>query len=849
MFIVQSAATMTGRAVALVAPDWQVQLVGTTDTTGAKEWVSTTVPVTAIKQVDYADVASLSANTGGTVQSAGTGKAVGLESSYAANFPRQIRLLAGSMDGVLLAQQTAANLHAGPGDTVTIERLGQPPIDVKIDGIVEMPSADQFFQIVSSGTQGVPNAPPDNVVLLPGALWNQHFASQLESMPQTAQRQLHVSFDHANLPGDPSAALVNATGLANNLAAKLAGEGVIANNLAARLDGVRKDSLFAKILFLFLGAPGAAVATLLTMLIVLSGSDRRRRDVALLQIRGASATRILFLSGIEAVLVGGLGAIGGIIPSALIASAILNGVSGSTQAWWSAAAGLYGLCAALIVFLLPTWLALRCTAMNNAAQIRSSHFSAPIWQRLGIDVILLVLAAIVFWQVSATGYEVVAAPEGVATASVDYKAYAAPALFWIGSALLLTRLFAMFMRRGRVALERLTTPIAGAFSKIVAASLSRESSRTTKGTVLVALAFSFAVSTAIFNTTYENQASIDAALTNGADVTISGNAATPASGKLDDLRKVTGVAWAEPMQHRFAYVGNDLQDLYGIDPASIGKATAMSNAYFANGDAAATLELLKRTPNGVLVSDETVSDFQLKQGDTINLRLQSGADHAYHAVSFTFIGIVREFPTAPSDSFLVANADHVAAQTKIPVAETILVKSAIPPSALAADIRAALSGAPGLAVSEIGDAAHRIGSSLVAVDLRSLTGLELAFALPIVAGAVGLVFALGLAERRRTFAILNALGAAPRHLGAFLWSEALIVYFAGAAAGLVIGWILAWVLIKLMTHVFDPPPDALYVSWAYIGLLCLTGLAAVVAAVLTQLRKRAESPAQAIRTF
>ena len=28
------------------------------------------------------------------------------------------------------------------------------------------------------------------------------------------------------------------------------------------------------------------------------------------------------------------------------------------------------------------------------------------------------------------------------------------------------------------------------------------------------------------------------------------------------------------MQHRFAYVGNDLQDLYGIDPATIGRANA-----------------------------------------------------------------------------------------------------------------------------------------------------------------------------------------------------------------------------------------------------------------------------------
>ena len=847
VFVAQSAATMTERAAAAVAPDWQVQLVGTADTSGAMDAISSTVPAITAQQVDYADIASLTATTGGTNQVTGAGKAVGLEANYATSFPHQIRLLSGTLDGVLLAQQTAANLHAAPGDSVVVERLGQPSVNIKIDGVVDMPNADQFFQTVSPGVAAVSQAPPDNVILLPGKLWGQLFGSQLDSMPQTAQRQIHVRFNHSGLPGDPTAAYVRVTGLANNLSAKLAGEGVIADNLAARLDGVRQDSLFAKVLFLFLGAPGAAIAVLLTMLIVLSGADRRSRDIALLQIRGAGVSRILFLTAMEAMLVGGPGAIVGAIVAALILPLFVDGTLAGGQVWWFAGAGACGLSAAIMVFLGPTWWALRRTALQNAVQIRHMRFNSPAWQKLGLDFIFLGSAALVFWQVAATGYEVVAAPEGVATATVDYKAYAAPALFWAGAALLLTRLFGLFLRRGRAALGLFAYPVAGDFSKIVASSLSRESNRVTKGVVLVALAMSFATSTAIFNTTYQNQAGIDAGLTNGSDVTIAGSVTTPASGKLDDIRKVHGVAWAEPMQHRFAYVGNDLQDLYGIDPASIGRATAMSNAYFGNGDAPGTLELLKLTPNGVLVSDETVSDFQLKPGDTINLRLQSGPDHAYHAIPFTFIGIVREFPTAPSDSFLVANAAYIAARTGNPAAETVLVKSAIDPAELAANIRTEVNSAPGLTVSEIGETARRIGSSLVAVDLRNLTALELVFALPLVAGAIGLVFALGLVERRRTFAILMALGAKQRHLGAFLWTEALLIYMAGTAAGLFMGWVLAWMLIKLMTHVFDPPPEALYIPWQYIGALCLTGLIAVVAAVLLQMRETGGSLSAQIR--
>lgn len=49
---------------------------------------------------------------------------------------------------------------------------------------------------------------------------------------------------------------------------------------------------------------------------------------------------------------------------------------------------------------------------------------------------------------------------------------------------------------------------------------SRQRVLVTRGVVLVAIAFSFAVSTAVFNTTYNAQSRVDAELTNGADVQV-----------------------------------------------------------------------------------------------------------------------------------------------------------------------------------------------------------------------------------------------------------------------------------------------------------------------------------------
>src|SRR5438093_13392935 len=127
----------------------------------------------------------------------------------------------------------------------------------------------------------------------------------------------------------------------------------------------------------------------------------------------------------------------------------------------------------------------------------------------------------------------------------------------------------------------------------------------------------------------------------------------------------------------------------------------MSNAYCANGDAAATLSSLSSRPDGVLVSDETVHDFQLQLGDLIRLRLQFASDGAYHIVPFHYVGIAREFPTAPHDSFLVANASYVTQRTGTANVQTLLVRTTGSPPAVAAEIRSALGRASGVVVQDI----------------------------------------------------------------------------------------------------------------------------------------------------
>ncbi len=840
-FTVSSAASMTQRAIASVPVDWQIQLSPSTNTQAVIAAVGQSASYTALQPVGYADVAGFTSETNGTVQTTGTGKVLGISSQYHQNFPAQLRLLIGKLDGVLVAQQTAANLQVTIGDLVTIQRVGLPPVKAKVDGVVDLPNADSLFQAVGVPPGVTPQAPPDNVLLLPLEQWHQFFDPQAAVRPNSVRAQLHTRIAH-NLPDDPSTAYTYVQQLAKNLEARIAGSGIVGNNLAVRLDGVRADALYARVLFLFLGLPGAILAVLLTLTVTAAGKDRRRQEQALLRTRGADISQILRLESVEALIVGIGGMVLGIGLAYTAASMIapIGILTNTTTRLWTACAALIGLVLAVVAVLYPAWRQARSSTVMSA-RATFGHRRKPLWQQAYLDLFFLTASAVTFWQTASTGYQVVLAPEGLPQSSVSYEAFIAPLCLWLGVGLLTMRLGETGLNRGRHILGSILHPVLGSLSGVVAASLGRQRVLVTRGLVLVALAFSFAVSTAIFNTTYNAQSRVDAELTNGSDVRVtrppgSGGIPTPLQ---EHLRVLPGVVGFQPMLHRFAYVGTDLQDLYGIDPQHLSEATNMVGAYFAGGNAQATLAALAAREDGLLVSLETVKDYQLKPGDLVNLRLQNAKDNQYRVVPFHFVDIVKEFPTAPKDSFLVANASYIAQQTNNNAAEIVLMRSDGSAADLAALARGVINSIAGAKVIDIGSTQQTIDSNLTAVDLRGLTRLELSFAVLLLAGTTGLIMALGMAERRRNFAILVALGAKDNQLGAFLWSEGLLILFGGGAIGIVMGFGVAQMLVKVLTGVFDPPPEFLYVPWTYLVLLAVAASASTgVAVFVTQMASR-----------
>ena len=643
IFVISASHTMTARAISNVPVDWQIELAPGIDRGAVETALDQADVAKLVRTVEYAKVDGFTATTGDTQQVTGPGQAIGIAPDYLTAFPNQVTLLNGSLDGPVLYSQTASNLHAGVGDEISVNRPGLAPAAVRVAGVAAIPNIDSLFQAVGVPPGLAPQSPPDNILILPITTWRSLFDAQRAAKPETIRTQLHVLLDRARLPADPVSAFQAARQMANNIEARTAGSAALANNLAARLDGVRDDALYAKVLFLFLGAPGVVLAALVTAAIAGAGRPRRMREQALLRIRGATLIETLSNPAVEAVVIGFAGAAAGLLITFIALRLMGVSVAAPTALGWGLFVAAVGLAFAVATIVVPAAQDARILTVTQTRDLAETT-TLPLWERLWLDIALLAVAGLVFWSVQGAGYQIVLAKEGVAQTSVNYASFLAPLALWAGLGLLWVRL----SRRALIAARRVGNPVvvltAGDLAPTVAASLSRQASRIARGAGLLALAVGFALSTAVFNVTYSGQARVDAELSNGADVNVTGATANPAGAVLGKILATPGVLAAVPMMHRYAYVGTDLQDIYGIDPGAIGRATTMANAYFANGDANAMLAKLAATADGVLVSEETVSDFQLHPGDALNLRLQSTVNHQYRRA----IHLCRRRPGIPN---------------------------------------------------------------------------------------------------------------------------------------------------------------------------------------------------------
>ena len=232
----------------------------------------------------------------------------------------------------------------------------------------------------------------------------------------------------------------------------------------------------------------------------------------------------------------------------------------------------------------------------------------------------IVASIVVFWAIGSGGYRIVLAVEGTTQVSVNYWSFAAPLLAWIGIGLLAYRLADLTLRRGRGLVACAARPsrrarrhCRGEHDSPTDSDRARRRARHPRNVLR-------RVSTAAFNTTY---------LRSRPRPTHDSRTAQTSSSPRPRVRR-SQPGWSpqsrasptasralEPLQHRYAYIGNDLQDLYGVNATTVVHGARLQDAWFAGGSAAQLFGRLARTPDGILLSEEVVHDYQLHPGDHI----------------------------------------------------------------------------------------------------------------------------------------------------------------------------------------------------------------------------------------
>ena len=229
-----------------------------------------------------------------------------------------------------------------------------------------------------------------------------------------------------------------------------------------------------------------------------------------------------------------------------------------------------------------------------------------------------------------------------------------------------------------------------------------------------------------------------------------------------------------------------------------------------------------------------MTDYQLKLGDLLRLRVLDRATGHFHLVPFHVAGVVQEFPAAPRDSFMVANLSYLRAVDHAGGPNLVFARTSNPTKTAAAV--AAATGSSGVAVKNIAQQTRQTVSSITTIDLTGISRIEEAFVIALAGAAMALYVALVLSERRHEFATMAAVGESRRSIAAFITSEVMIVLAIGLVLAAALGTGLSLMLVAMLQHVFDPPPDQFVAPWRF--LAALTGAAVLVAVVAVAVSAR-----------
>ncbi len=787
-----------------------------------------------------ADVTSIARGDG--TKSTAAGRLYATTEAFVRDFPF-VTTIDGAFDnkGVLITASTASQLGVTTGDAVVLTSASGKA-SFPVAGILDSAAAEPLFSSGDPNFEGEFAVVPD-VVVMPLALYLQ---SPVALVPGTVQGktpldpQVYVQIDRTQFSSAPATAQKDVRNFAFGLERRFTGQVKITNNDEQALNRAKSDVLGADVIFIFLGIPGVAVAGFLAFGATQVFHEDSRREIALLRARGAAPRQVMAVAAFNATFIGLLGSAAGFLLGWGVASAAggVGAVGVSEVAGGAPIALAAGLLLTALALVLPVVLSLRHEITAERRRIIRSA-AAPVWQRYWVDILALGLAGLFFFVTYLTGGFKPANAEGQSI-SLAFYVFLGPLFLWLGLTLLVQRLLGRLLPRvllgsGRVLRLR-------GFGAAATHDLIRRPAVATTTTTVMALIVGFALSVIAFTTTYQRERTRDSQYVVGSDIRVTLSSA--GSGPADAIEPVllqTGVTSVSGfMRETNALIGAQRQTVYGIDVPSFRQTAFLPDSFFANASASATLDALANTPNGVLVSRDEVAKFNILMGDSLIVRLPvAGGGAGYTELNLQVVGTVNYFPTSSQDSDFIVNRAAMAPARPTLLSDVYLLKTSFDAGRLAQvsdAIRRAIPARAVARVEDLGTATKLDSSSLTSLNVNGLGAIERWYGYAFAAGAI-LIFVFTLmAQRRKEYSTMRALGASLGQVRRMLAIQAAAVTAIGMVVGVVVGMVMAYVLVKLLAIIFIiPASTAVFVSggtWLLLGGAALGGVAAMAVASL-----------------
>lgn len=507
---------------------------------------------------------------------------------------------------------------------------------------------------------------------------------------------------------------------------------------------------------------------------------QRTKELALLRAVGASKLQVLQLVLVEALIIGGLASVIGIIGGVGIA----YGVRGMLDAiGFGLPAGpielaprtvavslTVGIGVTVLAALLPALKASRVTPIEALRESQTSDSRKSLFTRGVIGLIMIVLG----------GAALLYGLGGNASNAIYYVGFGAVIQF-IGVSVIAPLLsvpiansFGSFLAKTR-----------GVVGQIAARNAARSPRRTASTAAALMIGVSLIAFVSILATSFKVVVDDLIAETFSADVTIFNPAFGPTAAnfpvevetRLTDVEELDIISSA-----RYALEGFEIQGdegafiLAGIDPVGFDRAVAKLKP-----SEGAYEQLEGET---IVVRDNRLEALGKQVGDTITIRYAEGA------VDYTVVGT---FVEAFDSDYLINNDEYIRyLDDEVTIIGATYVEGVDPGEAKVA-VEVALAEYPQVNVNDSEDLIQQARQSIDEV-LALLWGL---LAMAVISAVFGITntLLLSISERTREIGLLRAVGMTRPQMKAMIRYESVVIALFGSLLGLVMGVFFAWAVI------------------------------------------------------